>query len=72
MAGAKQSGQVTVNGNTRVSKAATLAELLEELAVNESAVVAEVNGRIVPQQEFAACPVRDGDCIELVQFVGGG
>ncbi len=50
----------------------TLADLLVRLGLDAATVVAEVDGRIVPRAEFAATPVRQGQRIELVRFVGGG
>jgi sulfur carrier protein len=35
-------------------------------------VVVELNRHIVRRTELAETPVRDGDTVELVHFVGGG
>lgn len=35
-------------------------------------VIAEVNGDIIKKDLWAARPIREGDRIELVSFVGGG
>lgn len=51
---------------------ATLAELLEQLDINEAAVVAEIDGKIVEKQNFAQTALCSGQSIELVRFVGGG
>jgi thiamine biosynthesis protein ThiS len=51
---------------------ATLAELLKNLKIETSAVVAEVDGVIVRAEEFAQMQLKDGQCIELVRFMGGG
>ena len=51
---------------------ATLAELLENLNIETSAVVAEVDGVIVRAEEFARVRLKAGQCIELVRFMGGG
>lgn len=50
----------------------TLAELLEHMKINQATVVAEINGTVVPRGEFDTTPVRPGQAIELVRFVGGG
>ncbi|MBN1361313.1 MAG: sulfur carrier protein ThiS [Sedimentisphaerales bacterium] len=51
---------------------ATLAALLADLGVDGSAVVAEVDGAIVPAAGFAETPVAAGQSIELIKFMGGG
>ena len=50
----------------------TLAALLDELEVNVATVVAEVDGQIVPREQFSETSLSDGQQIELVRFVGGG
>ena len=35
-------------------------------------IAVEMNRDIVPRAEYASRPIRDGDRIEIVQFVGGG
>jgi sulfur carrier protein len=50
----------------------TLAELLEQLGINQATVVAEVDGKIVARQNFAQTRLSTGQAVELVRFVGGG
>lgn len=50
----------------------TLADLLKHLQMDQAAVVAELDGRIIPRQDFDKTPLRDGQTIELIRFVGGG
>lgn len=64
---------LTVNGlPRRVAGGATGAELLAELRIPAAATVAEVNGSIVPREEFLARQLCEGDVLELVTLVGGG
>lgn len=51
---------------------ATVAELVEALGINAATVVAEIDGRIVQRQEFAATRLHAGQSVELVRFAGGG
>ncbi len=51
---------------------ATVARLVDHLGLDRKMVVAEVNGALVKRQDFDAHPLRDGDKVELVRFVGGG
>ena len=64
--------RLTVNGNAMAVQAETLADLLRHLTLAAAAVVAEVNGAIVPRENFAQHSLKDGDIVELVRFVGGG
>lgn len=50
----------------------TLSGLLEELGVAADTVVAEVDGAIVAPEKFSVTPLADGQCIELIKFMGGG
>ncbi len=65
--------QVTINGKTEtLADGITLAELLAQLDLQPIRVAIEVNEDLVPRKTFAETPVRDGDQIEIVTFVGGG
>ncbi|KAB7708233.1 sulfur carrier protein ThiS [Bacillus aerolatus] len=50
----------------------TLINLLAEYSLQGKSVIVEANGQIVPKDELASTNVKDGDRIEIVQFVGGG
>ena len=63
---------VTVNGQSLESRADTLSVLLEELSLKGAPLVAEVDGVIIKPEDFALTPIRGGERIELVRFVGGG
>jgi sulfur carrier protein len=67
--------QITVrlNGETReVPEGLSVEELLLHLELHPKLVVVEHNGDILRRDGYAAAPVRDGDNLELVHFVGGG
>lgn len=64
--------QLIVNGQAMTVPVQTLAALLRRLGLEDSAVVAEVNGHIVPGENFAHHALSGGDKVELVRFVGGG
>ena len=63
---------LTVNGAEKQTGAQNLAVLLEELSLDSTSLVAEVNGTIVRPEYFSATALHNGDSIELVRFVGGG
>jgi thiamine biosynthesis protein ThiS len=64
---------ITVNGKPHeVADDAQLTDLLETLELDPRAVVVERNREIVRRDAVPDTPLRDGDAIELVHFVGGG
>jgi thiamine biosynthesis protein ThiS len=64
---------ITLNGERReVQSSATIAAILELLAVNPRYVAVEVNRRLIPRQEHITYRIEPGDSIEVVTLVGGG
>lgn len=64
---------VRLNGEAReVPAGLTVEGLLLHLELHPKLVVVEHNGEILRREGYAAAPVRDGDALELVHFVGGG
>jgi len=51
---------------------ATVADLLRQLGVDSTTVVAELEGQIIERKNFSITPLRAGQNIELVRFVPGG
>lgn len=50
----------------------TLAALVEALGMKADRVAVELNRDIVPRDRWAETHLTDGDCLEIVHFVGGG
>ncbi len=64
---------VTLNGKRRtIEDGLSLLDLLKDLDVQPGRVVIEHNREIRRREDFGKTPVRDGDELELVYFVGGG
>ncbi len=63
---------LTVNGETRRTAAATIAELVRELELDPAKVAVEHNGVIAPRSALTEHAIADGDTLEIVHFVGGG
>ena len=64
---------LTINGEGRVVPGpGTVQDLLERLGLDARGSVVELNRRIVRRPEIGQTPLRDGDVLELVHFVGGG
>ena len=64
---------VRLNGKEReVSAGHTVRSLVESLELRPALVVVELNREILARDTYDEVPVREGDTIELVHFVGGG
>lgn len=67
-----------INGEERTFGAApeqatlTLAALIESLNMKSDRVAVELNRDIVPRDRWPETPLKDGDRLEIVHFVGGG
>lgn len=65
--------KLTLNGElVDTSKADTVQDLLDELGIESGRVAVEVNLNIVKKADYAASKLKDGDNVEIVNFVGGG
>jgi sulfur carrier protein len=65
--------RLEINGEPReVEEGATIGSLLVSLGLGGRPVAVERNRAIVPRAEHAQTTLREGDQLELVQFVGGG
>jgi thiamine biosynthesis protein ThiS len=65
--------RLNINGETKDNiSASTLKELLEELGIIPGRVAVEVNAAIVKRAEYDIFRLKDGDVLEIVNFVGGG
>jgi sulfur carrier protein len=65
---------LTVNGEAREVPpvVSTIGELLDHFRIQHQAVGVLQNGAVVGRAEFPSTPVRDGDTLDIVRFVGGG
>lgn len=64
---------IKVNGETLCGRdGITVAELLKERGYKTVFIAVEVNGAIVKKEDYAAYALKDGDKVEVVNFVGGG
>jgi sulfur carrier protein len=63
---------IHVNGEAATTRAASLAELVEELGFAESAVATALNGEFVARHARAATQLSPGDHVEIVAPRQGG
>ena len=65
--------QLIINGEKRsFGELASLAALVEQLGIKGDRVAVELNREIVARSRWSETPLRDGDRLEIVHFVGGG
>lgn len=65
--------KLTINGNiTELTGDLTVAGLLKNLEIEPARVAVEVNLHIIKKCDYETHTLRDGDSIEIVNFVGGG
>jgi thiamine biosynthesis protein ThiS len=67
---------LVINGQSRefpeLSAQTKIIDLLVVLGLKNDRVALEQNGEIVSRAVWAETPVRSGDKLEIVHFVGGG
>jgi thiamine biosynthesis protein ThiS len=64
---------ITVNGNAKpLGAPMSVQQLLDALGLESVRVAVELNRAILPKNRFADTPLKEGDSLEIVQFVGGG
>lgn len=64
--------QIKLNGQDYQTEKETLSELLAELGIMPERVAVELNLRIIKRAELSTQKIREGDIIEIINFVGGG
>jgi len=65
--------KIIVNGeNKEYLEETTLLEMLNDLGLSDKVMAAAVNMNIVKQEAWESHLLKDGDKIELLDFVGGG
>jgi len=63
---------VKINGRELEIAGKTLAEYLASTDYDQKRIAVERNGEIVPKAKYGETVLEDGDCVEIVSFVGGG
>ncbi|HVZ81004.1 MAG TPA: sulfur carrier protein ThiS [bacterium] len=65
--------KIILNGEEKLfDDGLSLDAVIQRLGVRRETVVAEVNRKIVKNEDRPQCRLQDGDQVELIQFVGGG
>jgi len=65
--------KLKINGKeTEIQDSLTVSGLLESLRIEPGRVAVEVNMQIIKKCIFQDYVLKDGDSVEVVNFVGGG
>lgn len=63
---------VKINGESLDIAGKTLEEYLKTTDYDSARIAIERNGEIVPKSKYGETTLAEGDCVEVVSFVGGG
>lgn len=64
---------ITLNGEIHnLDETISVAQLLQNLKLQDSKVAIEKNLEIVPRSTYEQEQIHNGDAIEVVHFIGGG
>ena len=63
---------VKINGEELNVAGKTVSEYLATTSYDPKRIAVECNGNIVPKAQYDETVLKDGDCVEVVSFVGGG
>lgn len=64
---------VTINGHyIELKSSITIAEYLAQNDYKADRIAVELNEAILPKDSYASTILKDGDVLEIVNFVGGG
>ena len=64
--------ELIINGDKRSITAKNVSQLIEQLGMKADRVAIELNREIVSRDRWPQTPLKDGDQLEIVHFVGGG
>ncbi len=63
---------VKINGKMLSISGKSVSEYLSETSYDPKRIAVELNGEILPKTQYSEAVLKDGDCLEIVSFVGGG
>ncbi len=65
--------QIKVNGEMReIAEGSSMLDLIRSLGLEERVMASALNMEIVKQDAWGNAVLKEGDTIELLDFVGGG
>lgn len=65
--------EIQLNGEAYLlAELATVDDLVEIRQLNPKRIAVEINGSLVPRENFRSFLISSGDCVEVVSLAGGG
>lgn len=63
---------VLINGESTQADGKSVKDCVDEMGYNPQLIAVELNEEILPKAQYAEAVLKDGDVLEIVNFVGGG
>ena len=63
---------IKINGVNIDKAELSIMQYLEENSISPQRIAVELNEEILPKANYADAVLKDGDVVEIVNFVGGG
>ena len=65
--------KIQLNGKTlKINNNLSIKDLLRKYKLNEKSIAIELNGLILPKENYKKKKIKNRDKIEIVHFIGGG
>lgn len=64
--------QITLNGKVCEIESCTILALLHKLNITKKAMAIAINTQVIKKPLWESYVLKDGDCVEILDFVGGG
>jgi sulfur carrier protein len=64
--------RVTINGKPEEVAGGTVLEVLKTKDVEPQMVAVELNAKILARDELGSTPLKEGDTLEILFYMGGG
>ena len=65
--------KIQLNGKKiKIYNGSNIKYLVKKYRLNEKKIAIELNGRILPQNQYTKKKLKENDKVEIVQFIGGG
>ncbi|HEY5648750.1 MAG TPA: sulfur carrier protein ThiS [Nitrospiria bacterium] len=64
--------KITINGKQEEIQTDTVQALLESKAIEPQMVSVELNSTMVDREAYSNTPLKEGDVLEFLFFMGGG
>ena len=63
---------VKINGKPEETQGAVVMDLLKTKGIDPQMVAVELNDKMIERDHLATTPIKDGDRLEFLFFMGGG